>query len=83
MPSSRAETPRAKPGGGSPPGRASRERPRRELPIAFDWRDQCGCTPIKDQGSCGSCGAFSTVVPLECNILIKDGLEENLSEQWL
>ncbi len=55
----------------------------RELPEAFDWRDQDGCTPIKNQSSCGSCWAFSTVGALECNIKIKDGLTEDLSEQWL
>jgi inhibitor of cysteine peptidase len=25
------------------------------LPIAFNWCDQNGCTPIRDQGNCGSC----------------------------
>ena len=55
----------------------------RELPASFDWRDLDGCVPIRAQGSCGSCWAFGTMAPLECNILIKDGVEENLSEQWL
>jgi hypothetical protein len=53
------------------------------LPSAFDWREQGGCTPIKDQGHCGSCWAFGTVGPLECAIKIKDGVEVDLSEQWL
>ncbi|MFC1572717.1 C1 family peptidase [Candidatus Eisenbacteria bacterium] len=55
----------------------------RDLPSTFDWRDLNGCTSIKNQGSCGSCWAFGTVGPLECNILIKDGIEVDLSEQWL
>jgi len=56
---------------------------RGNLPDYYDWRDYGGCTPVKNQGSCGSCWAFATVGPLECNILIKDGAEEDLSEQWL
>ena len=53
------------------------------LPETFDWRALGGCTSIKNQGSWGSCWAFSTVAPLECNILIKDNIEVDLSEQWL
>ena len=53
------------------------------LPDRFSWLDLGACTPVKDQGSAGSCWAFSTVGPLESNILIKDGSETNLSEQWL
>jgi hypothetical protein len=55
----------------------------RDLPAYFDWRDVDGCTPVKNQASCGSCWAFATVGPLECNIKIKDGITVNLSEQWL
>jgi C1A family cysteine protease len=57
--------------------------PTRELPTRFDWRELDGCTPVKDQDGCGSCWAFGTVGPLECNILIKDHKEVDLSEQWL
>jgi len=59
--------------------------PRGDLPDEFDWRDEVagGLPSIKSQGSCGSCWAFGTVAPLECNIKIKDGVEEDLSEQWL
>ncbi len=53
------------------------------LPSYFDWRELGGCTPIKNQGGCGSCWAFATIAPLECNILIKDHVEVDLSEQWL
>ncbi len=55
----------------------------KDIPAAFDWRDLGGCTPVKNQGGCGSCWAFSTVGPLECNILIQDGIEVDLSEQFL
>jgi C1A family cysteine protease len=57
--------------------------PRGELPDRFDWRDFGGCTSIKDQDGCGSCWAFAAVGTLECNILIKDSVEEDLSEQWV
>ncbi|HVP99995.1 MAG TPA: C1 family peptidase, partial [Candidatus Thermoplasmatota archaeon] len=53
------------------------------LPTRFDWRVLGGCTPIKDQDGCGSCWAFGTVAPLECNILIRDHKVVDLSEQWL
>jgi len=58
--------------------------PKRDLPASFDWRTEIGGLPVvKNQGGCGSCWAFSTVGPLECNIYIKDGHEVDLSEQWL
>ncbi len=57
--------------------------PTRDLPDAYNWCDSGGCTPIRSQGSCGSCWAFGTVGPLECNIKIEDGMTVDLSEQWL
>jgi len=54
-----------------------------DLPDSFDWRDYDGCTPIKNQGGCGSCWAFGTVGVLECAIKIREGLTVDLSEQWL
>ena len=57
--------------------------PQDDLPSSFDWRDYDGCTPIRNQGGCGSCWAFATIGPLECNIKIKDGVSVDLSEQWL
>lgn len=53
------------------------------LPSRFDWRDLGGCTPVRNQGACGSCWAFGSIAPLECNILITDHKEVDLSEQWL
>ncbi|MFH1892714.1 MAG: C1 family peptidase [Candidatus Zixiibacteriota bacterium] len=57
--------------------------PTRVLPSQFDWRDSTTLPPVKNQGGCGSCWAFATVGPLECNIKLKDGSTVDLSEQWL
>ncbi|UCC43855.1 MAG: PKD domain-containing protein [Candidatus Zixiibacteriota bacterium] len=54
-----------------------------ELPATFDWRALDGVTPVRNQGGCGSCWAFSTVGALECNIRIAEGVSVDLSEQWL
>jgi C1A family cysteine protease/PKD repeat protein len=53
------------------------------LPSAYNWCDQGGCTPVRDQGQCGSCWAFGTVGPMESAILIQDGLSKDLAEQYL
>ncbi len=54
------------------------------LPDSFDWRVVAGgLPPVKNQGGCGSCWAFGTIAPLECNIKIVDGVTDDLSEQWL
>ncbi|MFH1681723.1 MAG: C1 family peptidase [Candidatus Eisenbacteria bacterium] len=79
---------RALRGFGAPvdPDRAAGIRPSapgRALPTSYNWCDLGGCTPVKSQGSCGSCWAFGTAAPLECNIKIKDGVTVNLSEQYL
>jgi len=59
------------------------EEPQLGLPSSFNWCTLGGCTPVKDQGACGSCWAFGTVGPLESNILIRDALTKDLSEQYL
>jgi hypothetical protein len=64
-------------------GRPGSPGPERDLPSSFDWRDYDGCTPIRNQGGCGSCWAFSAIGATECAILINDGVSTDLSEQWL
>jgi cathepsin L len=44
------------------------------LPDSVDWRTKDGVvTPVKDQGGCGSCWAFSTVETLESHLAIATG----------
>jgi hypothetical protein len=52
-------------------------------PTYFNWQELTGCPPIRDQRSCNTCWAFATTGALECAILIQDGVEVDLSEEWL
>jgi len=53
------------------------------LPTSFDWRDRNVVNPVKDQGQCGSCWAFSATGALESAHAIKTGNLVSLSEQQL
>ena len=62
----------------------SMEEPPAGLSAAVDWTNYA--TPVRNQGSCGSCWAFATTAALESQLLMRDNrplTEDNRAEQLL
>ena len=55
------------------------------VPSQVDWRPTGHVSPVKNQGTCGSCWAFSTVSALESAFSIHDKTSQtkSLSVQYL
>jgi cathepsin F len=53
------------------------------VPSAFDWRSKGVVGPVRQQGSCGGCYAFSAAANLESQHAIKTGRLLSLSEQQI
>ena len=52
-------------------------------PEAYDWREIGAVSPVKNQGMCGSCWAFSAVGNIEAVYTIKTNKTQLFSEQQL
>jgi cathepsin L len=72
-------------GAGQSSGAGAGSFPSSEFPSAtasaFSWRDKL--TPVKDQGDCGSCWAFSTTAVLESTEILANQTTLDLAEQQL
>jgi C1A family cysteine protease len=53
------------------------------IPASVDWRTQGAVNPVKNQGQCGSCWAFSATCAIEGHHQIQQGKLISLAEQQM
>lgn len=51
-----------------------------KIPTKLNWKEKAQFTPIKDQGRCNACYAFSALAALETQYTIKTGDKKTFSE---
>jgi C1A family cysteine protease len=56
---------------------------RAAVPDSLDWSAKGATTPVKDQGDCGSCWAYSATEGIESGLFMTTGTLEELSEQQI
>jgi C1A family cysteine protease len=49
----------------------------------IDWRGSGAVTPVKDQGTCGSCWSYGTTGTIEGQVFLKTGKRTRISQQNL
>jgi len=59
------------------------EEDKKNAPSAVDWSQKGATTPVKNQGQCGSCWAFSTTEGIESATFMATGKLPNLSTQQI
>ena len=67
----------------SPAAMPPKPRAASDYPPGIDWRRRGAVTPVKNQGSCGSCWSFASAEAVESRWFLKTGELQELSEQFI
>lgn len=62
---------------------AKRQMAERSIPSSWDWRQHNAVTPVRDQGSCGDCYAFSSIAAIEGAVAVSTSTLTYLSDQFV
>lgn len=53
------------------------------VPLQVDWRSRNVLLPVRKQGKCGACWAYSVIATIEANVAIRMGNKTRLSVQQM